>query len=100
MSLKKVIAISSVSLASVGILAGCGNSEASNAGKYTITSLSANGTELNLQDLAKASGSSLDEFYIELKEDGTGSINLTVKLRTLLGIRKISQWMVKQFLIL
>ena len=75
MSLKKVIAISSVSLASVGILAGCGSSEASNAGKYTITSLSANGTELNLQDLAKAAGSSLDEFYIELKEDGTGSIN-------------------------
>lgn len=33
MSLKKVIAISSVSLASVGILAGCGSSEASNAGK-------------------------------------------------------------------
>lgn len=30
MSLKKVIAISSVSLASVGILAGCGSSEASN----------------------------------------------------------------------
>ena len=99
MSLKKVIAISSVSLASVGILAGCGSSEASNAGKYTITSLSANGTELNLQDLAKAAGSSLDEFYIELKTEQVQS-TLTVKLRTLLGIRKISQWMVKQFLIL
>lgn len=43
--------------------------------KYTITSLSVNGTEVNLQDLAKAAGASLDEFYIELKEDGTGSIN-------------------------
>lgn len=100
MSLKKVIAISSVSLASVGILAGCGSSEASNAGKYTITSLSANGTELNLQDLAKAAGSSLDEFYIELKKTEQVQSTLTVKLRTLLGIRKISQWMVKQFLIL
>ena len=47
----------------------------SNAGKYTITSLSVNGTEVNLKDLAKAAGASLEEFYIELKEDGTGSIN-------------------------
>ena len=88
MSLKKVIAISSVSLASVGILAGCGSSEASNAGKYTITSLSANGTELNLQDLAKAAGSSLDEFYIELKEDGTGSINANGEAQNLTWDKK------------
>lgn len=73
--IKEGYSISSVSLASVGILAGCGSSEASNAGKYTITSLSVNGTEVNLQDLAKAAGASLDEFYIELKEDGTGSLN-------------------------
>ena len=88
MSLKKVIAISSVSLASVGILAGCGSSEDSNAGKYTITSLSANGTELNLQDLAKAAGSSLNEFYIELKEDGTGSINANGEAQNLTWDKK------------
>ena len=63
-------------------------SEASNAGKYTITSLSANGTELNLQDLAKAAGSSLDEFYIELKEDGTGSINANGEAQNLTWDKK------------
>ena len=53
-----------------------------------LQTLSANGTELNLQDLAKAAGSSLDEFYIELKEDGTGSINANGEAQNLTWDKK------------
>lgn len=75
MSFKKVIAISSVSIAAAGIFAGCsGGGDAKDvAGKYYIVSMEIEGNKINIKELAALSGQDTEKLYIELKEDGTGT---------------------------
>lgn len=74
MSFKKVIAISSVSIAAAGIFAGCSGGDAKDvAGKYYIVSMEVEGNKINIKELAALSGQDTEKLYIELKEDGTGT---------------------------
>ena len=64
----------------VACLAGCGGGK-DTAGKYDLVSMEQNGVKLtmdDLKDMAKAMGQDVGElnFYLELKDDGTGQVVL------------------------
>lgn len=70
-SVKMILCIALV-LSMLLCFAACGGSDI--AGKYTLTSLTSDGTTLDLAAIQQVLGGDL--FYVELKADGTGTMNM------------------------